>query len=82
MQLTSLLIRCATFAGQPPSAFLQDGPHLDYGRNNILDCDLNTVVAGLLQPMVNNRMRTQQALKLLGKEPAGKPVRKCAAVRP
>jgi hypothetical protein len=66
-------------AGKAPGEFPQDGLRLDYGRDLVSDPALDVVVAGLLEPMVNDRMRAREALGVLeGKLAAGR----CSVSRP
>ena len=55
----------AAIAGKPPGAFPQNGLRLDYGDDLIADPALDAVVAGLLEPMVDDRMRAREALGIL-----------------
>ena len=68
-----MLSRPVPIAGKPPGAFPQDGLRLDYGRELVSDPALDAVVAGLLEPMVDDRMRAREALGVLdGKLAAGR----------
>ena len=60
-------------AGKAPGEFPQSGLRLDYGRDLVSDPALDAVVAGLLQPMVDDRMTAREALGILeGKLAAGR----------
>ena len=56
---------CACSAGKPPSAFPQDRLHIDFSQEVSIGRQLATVVDGLLEPLVEDRLSAAEALEML-----------------
>ena len=65
----SLLQSCCSFcgcnAGKPPSAFPQDRLHIDFSQEVSIGRQLATVVDGLMEPLVEDRLSAAEALEML-----------------
>ncbi|KAL0052888.1 hypothetical protein WJX82_009212 [Trebouxia sp. C0006] len=52
-------------SGKPPSAFPQDRLHIDFSQEVSIGRQLATVVDGLLEPLVEDRLSAAEALEML-----------------
>lgn len=55
-------------AGKPPSAFPQDRLHIDFSGEVSIGRQLASVVDGLLEPLVEDRLTAADALDILSEE--------------
>ncbi len=63
------ITRCMCYrAGKTPCTFPQKSLRIDYSRNLVRDANLDAVLAGLLQPMAEDRMSAREALDILERD--------------
>ena len=60
--------RLSTNAGKPPNAFPQNKLHIDFSQEVSIRGQLATVVDGLLEPLVEDRLNAAEALDMLTQE--------------